>query len=169
MPFTDAWRQVHGALGSRGYSETWDSVRYRRAVARVRTLLYPEYTLRRILAALLVLFFGAGPQLPALAVSRAQSEIPACCRKDGAHRCSIRSAKKSNAQPNGKPGLGALCPFLSHAVPGIAGPQSFVPPSAAELGTAVVPIQPLFSYRVATVLAVFFPGNPKRGPPQPLL
>ena len=141
-------------------------VRYRRVVARVRTLLYPEYTLRRILAALLVLLFGAGPLLPALAVDRVQSDVPACCRKDGAHRCSVRSAEKSKADHNGKPGLRAVCPFLSHAVPGIAGPQSFVPPAAAELGTAVVPIQALFSYRVATVLAVSFPGNPKRGPPK---
>jgi hypothetical protein len=145
-------------------------VRHRRAVARLRTLLYPEYALRRILAASLVLFFGAGPLLlPALAVGRAQSDVPACCRKDGAHRCSVRSAEKSKAEPNGKPGLRTVCPFLSHAFPGIAGPSSFVPPSAAEFGSAAVPIQALFSYRVATVLAVFFPGNPKRGPPQLLL
>jgi hypothetical protein len=156
-------------MSDRGYSETRESARYRRAVARVRTLLYPEYTLRRIFAALLVLFFGAGPLLPALAAGRVQPDVPACCRKDGAHRCSVRSAKKSKAEENGKPGLHAVCPFLSHAVPGIAGPQSFVPPSAAELCAAVVPIQPLFSCRVATVLTVSFPGNPKRGPPRPLL
>ena len=130
---------------------------------------FPEYTLRRTLAALLVLFFGAGSFLSALAVSRTQSDVPTCCRKDGVHRCSVRSAEKSKAEQNGKPSISVTCPFLSHAVPGIAGPQSFVPPSAAELGTALVPIQPLFSYRVATVLAVSFPGNPKRGPPQPLL
>ncbi len=129
----------------------------------------PEYTLRRILAALLVLFFGVGPLLPALAVSHVQSDVPACCRKDGAHRCSVRSAVKSKAEQNAKPGLRAACPFLSDSVPGIAGLQSFVPPSAAELGTAVIPIQPLFSYREATVLTVLFPGNPKRGPPQFLL
>src|ERR1700731_2236258 len=97
-----------------------------------------EYTLRRILAALLVLFFGAGPLLPALAVSHVQSDVPACCRKDGAHRCSVGSAEKSKAGQNGKPGLRAACPFLLHSVPGIAEPQSFVPPSPAELGTAVI-------------------------------
>jgi hypothetical protein len=129
----------------------------------------PDYTLRRILAALLVLFFAAEPLLAALAVSRVQSDVPTCCRKVGAHKCSVRSAEKSKTEQNGKPDLRAACPFLSHAVPGIAGPQPLVPPSAAELGAAVVPIEPLFSYRVATVLAVFFPGNPKRGPPQPLL
>ena len=133
---------------------------------------FPEYTLRRILAALLVLFFGAGPLLPvlpALAVNRAQGDVPTCCRKDGVHRCSVRSAEKSKAERNGEPGLRATCPFLSHAVLGIAGSQSFVPPTATALGTAFIPIQPLFSYRVATVLAASFPGNPKRGPPQPLL
>jgi hypothetical protein len=135
----------------------------------VRTLLYLENTLRRILAALLVLFFGAGPLLPVLAVGRVQSDVPACCRKDGAHKCSVRSAEKSKAEQDGKPVLRALCPFLSHAVPSATVPQSFVPPSAAELGTAVVPIQPFFSYSVITVLVVFFPGNPKRGPPQLLL
>src|SRR5580704_14332050 len=128
---------------------------------------WPDYTLRRILSALLVLLFGAGPLLPALSVSRAQSDVPTCCRKGGVHRCSVRSADKSKAEQNGKPGLRAACPFLSHAV--IAGPPSCVPPSAAALGSAVVPVQPWFSYRVATVLAIFFPGNPKRGPPQPLL
>jgi len=130
---------------------------------------WPDYTLRRILAAVLVLLFGVGPLLPALSVSRAQSDVPTCCRKDGVHRCSVRSAEKSKAEQNGKPGLRAACPFLSHAVLGIAGPQSFVPPTVAALGTTIVPVQPLFSYRVATVLAVFFAGNPKRGPPQPLL
>jgi hypothetical protein len=130
---------------------------------------FPEHPLRRILAALLVLFFGAGPLLPALAVNHAQGDVPACCRKEGAHRCSVRSADKSKAEQNEKPGLRAACPFLSHAVAGIAGPPSFAPPSAVELGTAVIPIQRLFSYREATVLAVLFPGNPKRGPPQPLL
>jgi hypothetical protein len=151
----------------RAWHRSWTRfVKIPTAVARVPTLLYPEYTLRRILAALLVLFFGAGPLLPALALSRVQSDVPTCCRKDGAHRCSVRSAEKSNAGQNGKPGLRAVCPFLSHAVPGIAGPQSFVSPSAAELFAAVVPIQALFSYRVATVLAISFLGNPKRGPPQ---
>jgi len=130
---------------------------------------FPEYTLRRILAAWLVLFFGAGPLLPALAVSHVQSDVPACCRKDGAHMCSVRSADKSKAEQNGKPALRAACPFLSHPVPGIAGPRSFVLPSTPESGTAVIPIQPLFSYRETTVLAVLLPGNPKRGPPQPLL
>ena len=130
---------------------------------------FPEYTLRRILAALLVLFFGAGPLLPALAVSHVQSDVSACCRKDGAHRCSVRSADKSTTEQNGKSGLRAACPFLSHTVAGVAGPQLFVPPSAAEFGAAVIPIQRLFSYREATVLTVLFPGNPKRGPPQPLL
>jgi hypothetical protein len=108
-----------------------------------QTLPCPEYTLRRIPAALLVLFFGAGPLLPvlpALPVGRVQSDIPACCRKGGAHKCSVRIAKKSTEEQDGNPDLRAVCPFLSHAVPGIGGPQSFVPPSAAELGTAVVPI-----------------------------
>jgi hypothetical protein len=97
-------------------------------------LLYPEYTLRHILAALLVLFFGAGPLLPALVVGRVQSDVPACCRKDGAHRCSVRIAKKSTAEQDGNPGLRALCPFMSYGAPSAAGPQSFVSPSAAELG-----------------------------------
>ena len=132
----------------------------------VRALLYIESTLRRTLAALLVLFFVAGPLLPVLAIGRAQSEVPACCRKDGAHRCSVRSREKSKTKQDEKPSLGAACPFLSHALPIATVPQSSVPPSSGELGTAVVPIQPFFSYSVATVLAVFFPGNPKRGPPQ---
>jgi hypothetical protein len=137
--------------------------------SRVRPLLCVENTLRRIIAALLVLFFGAGPLLPALAVGRVQSDVPACCRKDGAHKCSVRRGEKSKTEQSGKPGLQALCPFLSQAVPSATGPQSFVPPSPAELSTAVVPPQPLFSQGVATVLAVSFPGNPQRGPPQPLL
>ena len=132
----------------------------------VRALLYLENTLRRILAALLVLSLVAGPLLPATAVGRAQSEVPACCRKDGAHKCSVHSAKKSKTEQNGKPDVRAACPFLPHAVASATVPQSFVPPFPAELGTAVVPIQSFFSYSAATVLAVFFPGNPKRGPPQ---
>ena len=134
--------------------------------SRVRRLLYLENTLRRGIAALLVLFFGAGPLLPALAVGRVQSDVPACCRKNGAHKCSVRSGEKSKTEQDGKPGLRALCPFLSNAVPSATTPQSFVPPSPAELSAGVVPPQLLLSHGVATVLAIFFPGNLQRGPPQ---
>lgn len=127
---------------------------------------YLESTLRRILAALLMLFFVVGPLLPAMAVDRTQSEVPGCCRKDGAHRCSVRSAKKSKSEQSGKPALRAVCPFLSNAVVSATAPQSFVPPSPAELSAGVVPPQLLFSYDVATVLTIFSPGNLQRGPPQ---
>lgn len=136
---------------------------------RVRTLLCVENTLRRMIAALLALFFGAGPLLPALAVGRAQNEIPACCRKNGAHKCSVPSGEKPKTEQNGKPGLRALCPFPSHAISTATALQSFIPPSPAKLRTGVVPQRPLFNYKVAIASVVSFPGNPKRGPPQPLL
>jgi hypothetical protein len=134
--------------------------------SRVRKLLHIENALRRTLTALLVLFVVVGPLFPALAVGRAQSELPTCCRKDGAHMCSVRSARKSKTEQDGKPGLRALCPFLSNVVLSATAPQSFVPPSPAELSAGVVPSQLLFNHGVATVLTIFSPGNLQRGPPQ---
>lgn len=114
----------------------------------------------------MIVLFCAGPILPALALDRAQSDLPECCRKNGVHMCSVRTAWKIRAEKHGNPLLRALCPFRSHAVLGIRGPQSFVPPSIALNSEVVLQPSNLSAYAGLTALRFFSPGNPKRGPPQ---
>jgi hypothetical protein len=44
--------------------------------------------MRRALSILLILFFGLGPFAAALSASD-ESSVPACCRRHGAHRCTM--------------------------------------------------------------------------------
>lgn len=50
--------------------------------------------MRRALAALLILFFGLGP-LTATLQADDESRLPACCRRHGAHHCSMADAMRA--------------------------------------------------------------------------
>jgi len=69
--------------------------------------------MRRVPAILLVFLFSFSVIAPALWVE-APSNLPACCRRGGAHHCSQMSGAMADAQPSGL-ALDALrikCPFF---------------------------------------------------------
>ena len=126
-----------------------------------------EVALRRIVAAFLVVLFGAGPMLPVLALDRAPSDIPACCKKDGTHKCSVRHSHTDSQNNSGEPSVRAVCPFSSHAEQAIVGQQSVVPSTVRSVASVVLrsPRLPL-TQQTARISAVSA-ANPKRGPPEP--
>jgi hypothetical protein len=53
--------------------------------------------MRRVLAILLMLAFGLPLIAPALAFGPDDSQLPACCRRNGAHHCAMMSEVSVNA------------------------------------------------------------------------
>lgn len=77
-------------------------------------------TMKRILSTLLILIFGLGPLLEALPAS-AESSLPACCRRHGAHHCAMSAVKTpiaSEAAPGAAYALTA--PMHCRSFPGYA-------------------------------------------------
>jgi hypothetical protein len=71
--------------------------------------------MKRILSTFLILMFGLGPLAEALPAS-AESSLPACCRRHGAHHCAMsaeQAAKAAQATPSSTPILTAPshCPY----------------------------------------------------------
>jgi hypothetical protein len=70
--------------------------------------------LRRLLAITLLIAFGSPLVLPLFAAtSDQQTSLPACCRRHGAHRCTL-PAPESSSSPSFK---APPCPLYSTALP----------------------------------------------------
>jgi hypothetical protein len=52
--------------------------------------------MRRVLASLLVALFSFSLIAPALFASDADSKLPACCRRNGKHHCTMASGQESS-------------------------------------------------------------------------
>jgi len=62
--------------------------------------------MRRLLSILLLAAFGLPVIAPALALGEApDAHLPACCRRNGAHHCTMRLPSSTNA-----PALSSICP-----------------------------------------------------------
>jgi len=67
--------------------------------------------MRRLLAILLLAAFGLPAVAPLLAQTQdADSNLPACCRRNGAHHCALSIA----AQSTNAPTVSARCPAFPH-------------------------------------------------------
>jgi hypothetical protein len=136
------------------------------SLAHLCSFLYPTFNLRRIFAAALVFLFVSGPLLPALAAVDSQSNLPECCRKNGAHMCSVQTAARLRAEHGGTPLARAFCPYSSHPLPWFQGPRTFVPPGT-EAHAVQIP-QRSASRRNDRTLACtrFALAHLQRGPPE---
>ena len=120
---------------------------------------------RRLSAVLLVLLFVGAPVLSALAVTSVSSDLPTCCRKNGAHRCSIRRTQSN--QKDEKPRLNAVCPFGAKSTLAVLGQRVGI------FGGTNSSSGPVPRRRAAGQSQVLVPvlerhfENPKRGPPLP--
>ena len=63
---------------------------------RDKPLIRLEFTMRRTLSTVLILLFWLGP-LAAILPANAESQLPACCRRHGAHHCEMSDAMASQA------------------------------------------------------------------------
>jgi hypothetical protein len=76
-------------------------------------------SMRRLNAILLILLLGGVPAFSALEATFASSDLPACCKKDGAHMCAMRHGRTKQEDGNAK--LFAYCPFAGKATPAVPG------------------------------------------------
>lgn len=81
--------------------------------------------MRRLLAILLLAAFGLPTVAPLLAQTPdPDSNLPACCRRSGAHHCALSVA----AQSSNAPIISARCPaFPQHAAVATLTPAAFLP------------------------------------------
>ena len=112
----------------------------------------------------LLLAFGYSLIAPALLALTAESNLPACCRRDGKHRCSM---EQNSAPASTGPAFRAVsgCPMF---------PAGKSAPSAKQTGAALpavtlsspVPEYPAVAEHGASLFQPAFERtSPKRGPP----
>jgi len=120
--------------------------------------------MRRVWASVLVALFSFSLIVPVLLAGDAESALPACCRRNGAHRCGMLTGHASPddgataqaARCPSFPSGNALTPTWRQA--GALGSSSQVYAAIAAQRTAHPQTQSL--YRIA-----YSRGSQKRGPP----
>lgn len=112
------WR-ISASSSSRTSKIAWDVADCRTNQPQGNFFLDWGYTIsmRRTIAALLAALFSFSLIAPALFASSAGPNLPACCRRDGKHHCSMNAG---GAQSSSGPALrSSKCSFFpcAHAVP----------------------------------------------------
>jgi len=136
-----------------------------------RCFAFSVYTvatfMRRSVASALLLFLVL-PLCLSLVPPKGESALPACCRRDGKHRCGMTLRLWSSIQDAiGGPAVRTAaepCPYRStlfgpvvaHAIAGVAQQPSFGPPSAYSAASA----QTVLFARISQTRSHY-----KRGPP----
>ena len=122
--------------------------------------------MRRVPAILLVFVFSFSLIGPALFVD-AESNLPACCRRDGKHHCGMTDRDMAEALSSGAAvdALRAKCPFFPSGgavlpQPGAALLAACHPVCASLLSQPTVPAHAEAGYRISLNRA-----HHKRGPP----
>jgi hypothetical protein len=120
--------------------------------------------MRRPLGALLILLFWLGPLLSLLPAD-AETRLPACCRRHGAHHCtmdSIPGQATSSSSPVFR--APAHCPGYPSDVPASVGQLHALAVSFARLPDPVVAALLRFSNHVAAG-SPLLSAHANRGPP----
>ncbi len=123
--------------------------------------------MRRALAMLLVIGFGLPLIAPAFASGPDEASLPACCRRNGAHHCSMAGMTTVNV-PSHDRSVSAKCPYAPWAGPVLMLPHAFgahtrSAAEAATAGPAAIIGEAESGYRIS-----FHRARQKRGPPSPL-
>ena len=132
------------------------------------TLLSITYglTMRRLIAALVILLLTGVPVLSAFAATPVSSDLPACCKKGGAHMCSVR---RSQTHPrDGKPALYAVCPFAGKINPVIPGQRVALSLTTACSAAPAPKVDTIGASQVLVLVSSLHFENFKRGPPPAL-
>jgi hypothetical protein len=117
--------------------------------------------MRRTLALLLVALFSISLFTPLFAADQ-RSNLPVCCRRDGAHHCSMPAPAASQGD---RAALQARCPFYRGAGSFFSGPQTVavaVPARIQALQPCVSNVAERLDSRPVSAVS----GSPdSRGPP----
>lgn len=118
--------------------------------------------MRRFLGAALVLLFGFTLIAPVL-VGRANSVLPACCRRAGLHHCSMISSLSGSELHTQSQITTPPCPLFPY--PAIVSHAVFFVPDASRLYAGLI-LLPGFSANIETPYLVLTPSaHQERGPP----
>ncbi|HZY64241.1 MAG TPA: hypothetical protein VFE38_17115 [Edaphobacter sp.] len=127
--------------------------------------------MRRFLSISLVLLFVLPLVSPLFAASAAEANLPACCRRNGKHHCTMLSVEKQSADRSPavhSPSLREKCPYnLSSAA---ATHLPFVPDEIQMTIYAGILSHPACHAQTEARFRISFDrSQQKRGPPQLLL
>jgi hypothetical protein len=122
--------------------------------------------MRRSLAIVLTLVFSSLLILPAFATS-AESNLPACCRKNGKHHCMMRMGK-SSASDAFLAAIGEKCPYFPHSTVA-AHLETFTPALNQAIFAGIVRHPAVSPQTEAGYRASYLRSKQKRGPPTLIL
>jgi hypothetical protein len=117
--------------------------------------------LRRISAIVLLALFSFSLIGPALLSADAESNLPACCRRDGKHHCSSMSGSSSG------PSFKSVesCPFFPGSFITTTGSDTFIPVVSAAVSAPLAEHAAVLYSALASSHSYLTRSNPKRGPP----
>jgi hypothetical protein len=125
--------------------------------------------MRRVPAILLVVLFSYSLMAPALLVDD-ESNLPACCRRDGKHHCGMMAQDMAGTEPAPSSGpaadaLRAKCPFFPNGGATLPHSGTALLAAAQTSGISIAirtstPARSEAGYRLS-----FDRSHPKRGPP----
>jgi len=119
-------------------------------------------TMRRALSTLLLLAFSLPVVAPPFISMDADSALPACCRRHGAHHCAMTGLMV--AVPSHSQAIAPVCPYWHIGHGPLMLPHAFVPQRKATAGYAAVRTgmvaEAEAGYRISSIRT-----RQKRGPP----
>jgi hypothetical protein len=121
--------------------------------------------MRRFFAIFLLTVFGSFLGAPLLASSSdVESNLPACCRRDGKHHCMMQSGTPAFSFEKTLARKGEKCPCFPGAIPGVRCQLHALPASARSYAALVS--YPACNLRTEACRPISFDrGHHKRGPP----
>ena len=121
--------------------------------------------MRRTLCILLILSYWLGP-LAELLPANAESRLPACCRRHGAHRCAISAAMAALAASGSRPSVAAPshCPYYPGSMAAATEPDQALAASPAGLPVLLAKAHSFAASRAAARLSQIR-TRAGRGPP----
>lgn len=123
--------------------------------------------MRRAWAAILVVLFSYPLIAPAFASGPDDSQLPACCRRNGKHHCAMQMAEMELGNiPSGLVTVSEKCPYAPFARCPLMLPHSFTPSARGAIagpgkGPALIVRAAEAGYRISADRA-----RHKRGPPR---
>jgi hypothetical protein len=129
--------------------------------------------MRRAITSLLLALSGF-PAIAPLLLPNLISDLPACCRRDGKHRCSLNSMDTGmdiglNAQSPGPAASSNLpkCPYYPASL-NVLGERSSSPAGNSQAISISLGSQPAIETRIDARGPAFSRAHHQRGPPTPL-
>src|SRR5579871_1206838 len=119
--------------------------------------------MRRLGALLLILLFVGCPVISALAATSGASSLPECCKKHGAHMCSVRHSGADSQTGNVQ--VRALCPFASHFKPAITAQGNGLAERSRQDFRPLLIARRSAHPRLLALVSAWFVEYSKRGPP----